>query len=201
MAQMVLRKKQLLFPVEGLVETFELFSEQSLLEQLLFQPDGHSHPKRIEAARRKCQVGFQKALELQKRLVIEYDVVDLFEGNTSLSETVRNRVLWKRRVMFLACETLLLGCRNNPSFSDHRGSAVMIERRYTQNSHDLTLENGQNSVYMKGAMAEPWTSTSRPPSNVMTIIIGSSQSFFRACKNCHNSLNIIIYLNSELVLE
>lgn len=47
---------------------------------------------------------------------------------------------------------------------------------------------------MKGATAEPFASTKSNPSKNITMIMGASQSFFRATMNRHNSLIKVIVL-------
>src|SRR5580693_6425805 len=54
---------------------------------------------------------------------------------------------------------------------------------------------------MKGATAEPFASTSRPPNSAMTRKTGSSQYFLRTRKNSQNSLRNEIIGCSELLLH
>ena len=41
---------------------------------------------------------------------------------------------------------------------------------------------------MKGATAEPWLKTIKPPNNTSMTRIGSNQNFFLTFKNCQNSI-------------
>ena len=45
---------------------------------------------------------------------------------------------------------------------------------------------------MKGATAEPWVNTIKPPNKTKTIIIGKSQYFFLTFKNSQNSFKKLI---------
>jgi len=53
---------------------------------------------------------------------------------------------------------------------------------------------------MKGAMAEPFVRTIRPPNIAITMKTGSSQYFFRTRKKFQNSLKKV-NMCSELILE
>src|SRR5690606_18521303 len=76
-AQVMLGEQQLLPPVDVVVEPLELAHEQAFLEQLLLEPYGQRGLERCEAARREREVRLEQALELQERLVVERDAVEL----------------------------------------------------------------------------------------------------------------------------
>ena len=129
MALVMLGKEQRSLPVVFGGKVFQLTPEQRLLEELLSQPDGHGHGERAEASRGEGEVGLEEALELQERLVVEGDVVDLIEPHTRLGQAVRDGVPGKAGVVLLATEPLLLRRRDDPPVLDQRGRAIVVERR------------------------------------------------------------------------
>src|SRR4051812_8483909 len=54
---------------------------------------------------------------------------------------------------------------------------------------------------MKGAMAEPWASTIRPPNRTSMTSIGRSQNFFRTLRKFQNSVRKAMAVPLKLVLE
>ena len=79
-ALVVLREQELALPIEVGVERPQLVAQQLLLEQLLLQPERDRHAKGAKALGRKREIGFEQALELEERLVVERDVVDCRRG-------------------------------------------------------------------------------------------------------------------------
>ena len=61
-------------------QALQLTPEEVLLEQLLANPQRHRHREAAIAARRKGEIGLEQALELQKRLFVEDDGVDIAGG-------------------------------------------------------------------------------------------------------------------------
>ena len=78
-AEMMLGEQQLVLPVEVRREFLQLAPQQILLKQLLANPDRDRRRERAEAARREGDVGFEQPLELQERLFVEDDIVDVGE--------------------------------------------------------------------------------------------------------------------------
>ena len=62
----------------------QLVGEQVPEEQLLPQPHRDRHAEGLEALGREREVGLEQPLELQERLVVEGDVVDLVERASAL---------------------------------------------------------------------------------------------------------------------
>src|SRR5215469_8186852 len=54
---------------------------------------------------------------------------------------------------------------------------------------------------MKGATAEPWLNTTRPPNMAITIKRGSSQNFFRTRRKCQSSCRNSMSTPSEQMLH
>ncbi len=84
----------------------------------------------------KREIGFEQALELQERLVVEDDVVDVVEldaglrrGNTAIA------LCGKAGIVLLAREALLLRGRDDLAVLDQRRGAVVIEGRNPEDAH------------------------------------------------------------------
>ena len=141
MALVVLGEEQPLLPVELRREHRELSGEQALLKELLFEPERQRHPERPKAARSELQVGLEQALELQKGLVVEGDVVDVAQADSRFGEAILDGAPWIAAVVLLAAEPLLLGRRHDTAVLDESGRAVVVERRDAEDPH-----RHQNSV-------------------------------------------------------
>jgi hypothetical protein len=136
MALVMLAEQQPLVPVEVGLPVLHLIAQQRLLEQLLLQPQRHGHAEGLEAARRVGEVGLEQALELQERLVVEGDVVDVGQLDAGLVEAVLHGVLREARIVLLAREALLLRGADEMAVLDQRGGAVMIESRDAEHAHE-----------------------------------------------------------------
>jgi len=101
--------------------------------QLFVEPEGHGGEKRPEPRGGEREVGLQQALELQKRLVVEPDVIELLRREPALFETVVDRVDRKAVVVLLPREPLLLGRGGDVAVDDQHGGRVVIERRDAEN--------------------------------------------------------------------
>ena len=106
-----------------------------LLEQLLLEPLRHRRSEGRKAARSECDIGFDQTLELEERLVVEGDRVDVGKRHAGGLETELNRVPWKVGVMLAAGEAFLLGRRVNVAVDNQRRGAVVIERGDSQHPH------------------------------------------------------------------
>ena len=65
--------------------------------------------KEREAAGREREIGLEQPLELEERLVVERDMVDLAERDAALRQAIGERVMRETRIVLLAREALLLG--------------------------------------------------------------------------------------------
>ena len=75
--------------------------KQSFLEQLLAQPDRHCHAEGAEALRAIREIGLEQALELQERLVVEDDVINVAEIDPASLRQYRSALLGKFASNFL----------------------------------------------------------------------------------------------------
>ena len=134
-ALMVLGEQELLLDVRAGAAGDQMLAQQALLEQLLLEPHRQRHAERAEALGRERQVGLEQALELQKRLVVEGDPIDLVEVDPPFLQAVRERVLGEGGIVLLAREPLLLGGGDELAVHQQRGRAVVVERRQAENAH------------------------------------------------------------------
>ncbi len=96
--------------------------------QLLAEPERHRHQVRLPAQRRRCHVGLEEPRELDERLLIEPDVVDLRRRDAGFTQAVLDRLVRKRGVVLLAREALLLRGRDNAAVLDQAGRRVVVIR-------------------------------------------------------------------------
>src|SRR5580704_12053311 len=131
----MLAEQQALLPIEVGLPALHLVAQQRLLEQLLLQPQRHGHTERVEAARRVGEVGLEQTLELQERLVVESDVVDVGQLDAGRVQAVLHSVLREARIVLLAGEALLLRGADEMAVLDQRRRAVMVESRDPEYAH------------------------------------------------------------------
>ena len=89
---MVLGEQQFGLPVHIRGERPQLPAQQALLKQLLLDPDRDRHAEGTEAARRERDTGLEQPLELEKRLVVERDPVDLVKDDAGLLQAAGDGV-------------------------------------------------------------------------------------------------------------
>src|SRR5690606_38067052 len=92
--------------------------------EFLVNPAGQRRGERSEYARRVLEIRFEKAFELQQRLVVETDVVQLLRREPRFLEAVVDGVGGKTRVVLLPREPLLLRRGGDPAVDDQRGGRV-----------------------------------------------------------------------------
>ena len=95
--------------------------------ELGLEPERHGHHERPEAARRIGQVGFHQPVELQERLVVEHDVIQLLGGQSGFLQAVVHRVLREVVVVLDAGEAFLLGRRHDLAVFHHSSGAVVVK--------------------------------------------------------------------------
>ena len=132
MALVMLGEAQLLVPVDIRRFGAQQVDQQRFLKQLLLQPQRHRHAERAKAPRRESKIGFEQSLELQKRLFVEGDEVDIAPAGASFLDAIAQRMDRKIRVMLLACEALFLRGRNDLAVAHNRCSAIVIKRGDTE---------------------------------------------------------------------
>src|SRR5919109_1014662 len=125
MTEMVLGEKQPLVPRHFGVELIKLAQDLGALKKLLLHPERHGLAEGLEAARRKGEIGLQQPLELEERLVVEGDEIDLGGPSAGELETGANRVVREARIVLFAGEALFLRRRNDATVLEKRRRAIV----------------------------------------------------------------------------
>jgi hypothetical protein len=99
------------------------------------QPHGNRHNEAADTNGREGQLGFEQALELQQRLVVECDKVQLIRSKSRLFQAIGNRMARKTRIVLVAGKALFLRRGDDVAIHHDGGRAVMIEGRDPQNIH------------------------------------------------------------------
>src|ERR1700681_723374 len=107
--------------------------------QLFFQPDRHRFRERRKPRRCVIEVGFEQAIELENRFIVEADLIELLDGESSLFETELDGARREARIVFDASEALLLSCRDDLAVNDDARCGIVIERRDSEDSGHRTL--------------------------------------------------------------
>src|SRR6516162_6320795 len=134
-APVMLGEQQLAVPVEARRPRLEPLAKQVLLKQFLLEPQWQSHAERGKTAGREGEIGLEQPFELQKRLLVEHDIVKLVEGQGAFLETIANRILRVARILFFAGKALLLRRGDNMAVLDQRRGTVMIKGGDPENAH------------------------------------------------------------------
>src|SRR5262249_33007738 len=96
--------------------------------ELLLEPGRHGPEKRPKRARSRHEVRVEEALELQERLVVKDDVIDLSDRNSGFRKAVFDRTERQRRVVTLPREALFLGRGDDLAVTKQASGAIVIER-------------------------------------------------------------------------
>src|SRR6516162_4551759 len=134
-ASVMLGEQQLAVPVEARRPRLEPLAKQVLLKQFLLEPQWQSHAERGKTAGREGEIGLEQPFELQKRLLVEHDIVKLVEGQGAFLEAIANRILRVARILFFAGKALFLRRGDNMAVLDQRRGTVMIKGGDPENAH------------------------------------------------------------------
>ena len=134
-ALVVLREQKLALPIEVGIERAKLVAQELLLEQLLLQPQRDRHAEGAEAPGSECEIGFEQPFELEERLVVERDMIDVGEADAGLGQAIGDGVMRETGIVLLAGEALLLGGGDDLSVDDQCRGAIVVERGQSENSH------------------------------------------------------------------
>ena len=110
-------------PLVGL----QLLADDRGHPQLLVEPDRHRLPEGVEGPREGGHVGREHPLELEQRLVVEADRVELLGLDARLVEHVLDRAVGEVRVVALAGEALLLAGGHHHPVLEQGGGGVVVE--------------------------------------------------------------------------
>ena len=96
-------------------------------EELLLDPDRHRLAERPERPRKRRDVRGEHPLELQERLVVEADGVELLGTDAGLAQDVLDGVGGEVRVVLLAREALFLAGGHDGAVLQEGGRGVVVE--------------------------------------------------------------------------
>ena len=152
-AQVMLGKQQPLFPVDFLAEMIlQRVTDDGFLEELFFEPYRKRRHKAAKPARCEGEVGLEQSLELQKRLVVENDMIDIGGLEPAFGETIIDGVRRKPRVVLLAGESLFLRSRDDLAIHDQTCRRVVIigrQTKYFHRSEQRVDERGNDGTLRK----------------------------------------------------
>src|ERR1700730_11639986 len=145
-ALVMLGEQQLVLPVEVGRPRFAQHAKKVLLQQFLLEPHWQSHAERGKPPRREGEIGLEQPFELDKRLLVKNDVIELVESQAALVETIANGKLGIARVLLFAGKPLFLRRSNDMTVLDQRRSTVVIKGRDPENAHPATPFSSKQRV-------------------------------------------------------
>ena len=100
--------------------------------QLPLDPQRQRLPERSEPAGRVGEIGLEQPLELEQRLVVEGDVIELVGADSAALEAERDRLRREAVVVLPPGETLFLRGGHDVPVHDQRRRRIVVERRDSQ---------------------------------------------------------------------
>ena len=135
MTYVVFGEKKSISPIKLRGKLLQFTSNDVFLKQLFAYPNRNCHSERLKTTWCKGEIGLEEAFKFQKRLLIEYDVVDVIEFRMPFLQTITDRVSGKTGVLFLARETLFLRGRYETAVDEEPGGTVVVESGYAEDLH------------------------------------------------------------------
>ena len=108
------------------VQGDQFVPQNAFQQEFFFEPHRHGREKRFNPSRRESNVGFQEALELDQRLVIEHEILEVPKRNPAFLQAVADRVGWEPGIELFPREALLLSGRHDLTIANQACSAVVI---------------------------------------------------------------------------
>src|SRR5215831_12904736 len=116
----------------ALAEFGQALGEQSLHEELLFDPDRHGREEAAKAAGREHMICLEQPLEFQKRLVVERHRGKVFVFEASFLEHKTASIDRERRVVLPPREAFFLCGGNNLAVDEERRGTIVVVGRYAE---------------------------------------------------------------------
>jgi hypothetical protein len=105
---------------------------------LRLKPDGHRlHPRPIRPGPSR-EARLHDAEELDERLLVEADVIDVLDLDAGLLQAVPDRPRWEIGVVLLPGEALLLGCSDELAILHQGRRRVVIEEAQPEYVHGFS---------------------------------------------------------------
>src|SRR5262249_9678464 len=125
-------------------------AQRAAREQFFLEPGWQRGAEAAQAGGRECQGGFQEALELGGRFVVEGGGIELGRPEVAGAQAVGDGVSGEAGVVFLAGKALFLGGGHHVAVHDQRGGAVVVERGDAEDGgHAGSLPAGGQSIGRK----------------------------------------------------
>ena len=118
-------------------ELRKLLLDNGLQIKLFLEPDGHRGDEGLKPPGCVAQVSLEQSLELDERLVVEDDPVDVAKTQVFRFQAITDGVFGKARVMLLAAEAFLLRRGHQFAVLQQGGSTVMVVSRNAENAGRL----------------------------------------------------------------
>src|SRR5580704_6963210 len=143
MTGVVLGESEARVPVDARIEGAELAAQARTEKELVAQPDGHRPRERAQATRRDREIRLDQALELEERLLVVRDKVEIGRPDAGALQTERDGM---SRIVGIVPEPrkpLFLSGRHDHPIVYERGRTIVIVRRDPEDLH-TSLEQGVN---------------------------------------------------------
>ncbi len=109
---------------------------QNVLDpQLLIEVADHRLTENLPRPGKGAQGAQQDTLELDKRLLVKDNIVEILSRDTRRLKTELDRMARETIIVLLAGEALFLSSRNQQAITQQRSRRVVIETRDAQNIH------------------------------------------------------------------
>src|SRR3954452_3632426 len=131
----MLGKQQALVPIDARLEILQFLDQRPALEELVLDPHRQRGAERREALRRKGEIGLEQPLELEERLVVERDEVDLRRPCPGRRQAGGDRLVREARVVLLAREAFFLRGGGYLAVDEERRRGVVVIRRDAEDFH------------------------------------------------------------------
>src|SRR2546428_10314187 len=115
----------MVLPVQDLPLVAERVAQLAIHVELVLEPQRPGLEERRKPTGRDAQVGLENALELEERLVVEADIVQVGNGDSAGLETVLHGVRGKGGVPLLASESLFLGGSDDLAVAQQARRAIV----------------------------------------------------------------------------
>src|SRR4029453_2596527 len=102
--------------------------------ELVSQPQRHRHEVGPQSSRRGRGVGLEQAVELDERLLVETDQVQLAGLEVGFTQAVFDGARWEAGVVLLAGESLFLRRGNDAAVLYKTGGRIVVVRRKSQDA-------------------------------------------------------------------
>ena len=117
----------MVFGIENLSVVVKRLSQISVRIQLILDPERSGPKERAEPFGGDPQIGFQDALELEKRLVIKTHEGQIGRLDVRCSQAVAHRMRGKGRIPFETREAFFLCRRDNLAVVEQTGCTIVIK--------------------------------------------------------------------------